>query len=213
MRNWPGSSLASPVSGALFGAIRGSTRHPSRISLVRPCNYRRIGRASHTSSPATPCFGGLGPPEGPHGGGGGMGERIVQYGLPRKIVDMRPLRGLPDPILQIFNSRLVGLGKCRMNQVSSQSGRMYKASRCPTSFLARVVPEDLVRHRGLQLYVRLHQSDIGDKFSVGVVCISTISSHTIAFFYTLNIPQSLHSSSTWLVVVCPSPPARLLVAT
>lgn len=55
---------------------------------------------------------------------GEMGERIVQYGLPRKIVDMRPLRGLPDPILQIFNSRLVGLGKCRMNQVSSQSGRI-----------------------------------------------------------------------------------------
>lgn len=55
--------LASPQSpAALFGAIRGFTLlPPSPLSLVRPCNYRRIGRASHTSSPATPCIGALGP--------------------------------------------------------------------------------------------------------------------------------------------------------
>lgn len=121
--------LASPVSGALFGAIRGSTIPPSPFSLDRPCNYRRIGRASHTSSPATPCFGALG-----SRAHTGEMERIVLDGSLACNCRHEAHAQLPDPILQIFNSRLVGLGKCRMNQVSSQSGRMYKASRCPTPF-------------------------------------------------------------------------------
>lgn len=112
------AQVASPVSGALFGAFRGSTPPPSHCSLVRPCDYRRIGRASHTSSLATPCLGGLGP-RGPHGGKWSAlfrdGSRVVNC---RHEAHAR----LPDPILQIFNSRLVGLGKCRMNQVSSQVG-------------------------------------------------------------------------------------------
>ena len=111
---WPAPSPAhySAPSGVLHLS-------PSRLPLVRPCNSRRIGRASYTSSPATPCLGALGPQG--HMGGNGM-------------FDVRSMRQLLDPILQIFNSRVVGLGKCRMNQVSLQSGRMYKASRCPTPF-------------------------------------------------------------------------------
>lgn len=61
-------------------------------------------------------------------------------------VGLRSMRQLPDPILQTFNSRpgLVGLGKCRMNQVSLQSARMYKASRCPTPFWHEI-SMDLIR--------------------------------------------------------------------
>lgn len=82
---WP-----APVSGALFGAIRGSTRPPSHLSLARPCNYRRFGRASHTSSPATPCLGALGPQRGHMEGDGA-------HCSGRAIVDMRPMRGCQTP--------------------------------------------------------------------------------------------------------------------
>lgn len=131
MRNCLARAWPAPVSGALFGAIRGFTPSPLGLShwsvpattggSVEPHTHHR--RPLHASALLAPR---------PHGGRNGA-HCPGQYGLSCNCRHEAHAQ-LPDPILQIFNSRLVGLGKCRMNQVSSQSGRMYKASRCPAPF-------------------------------------------------------------------------------
>lgn len=54
----PGPAPSPAHYSATSGVLHLS---PSCFSLARPCDYRRIGRASHTSSPATPCLSLLGP--------------------------------------------------------------------------------------------------------------------------------------------------------
>lgn len=126
-----GTSLASPRLRRIIRRHQGFYTIPLGLShwsvpattggSVEPHTHHR--RPLHASALLAPR---------PHGGR--MGERMAQDGLLSCNCQHEAHAQLPDPILQIFNSRLVGLGKCRMNQVSSQSGRMYKASRCPTPF-------------------------------------------------------------------------------
>lgn len=74
MRDCLGSPPGAP-SPAHYSAPSGVLHFPPPpLSFARPCNYRRIGRASHTSSPAIPCLGG----SWPQGHMGATRGRIVQ---------------------------------------------------------------------------------------------------------------------------------------